>query len=42
MIIEFSPAAVQDIADAVAYYDQQRAGLGSEFIADLQQSVDFV
>ncbi len=33
MRIALRPAAEQDIADAMAWYDEQQPGLGDEFLA---------
>jgi plasmid stabilization system protein ParE len=35
----FRPAAAADVEDAYNWYEQQRDGLGSEFLAELRRSV---
>jgi toxin ParE1/3/4 len=34
-VVTLRPAAVTDLADARAWYDQQRAGLGDEFLGSI-------
>lgn len=35
----FRPAAAADVEDAYRWYEQQREGLGGEFLAELRRSV---
>ena len=37
--IQFHPEAEQEMVDAAAYYDSQRAGLGKRFLASVQDAV---
>jgi len=37
--IAFRRAAESEFADAAAWYDQQRAGLGIEFLYEIEQAV---
>ena len=39
MIVEFVLAAELELADAVDYYDAQRAGLGNELVRDVASAV---
>lgn len=36
------PVAEDDIADAAAWYEKQRAGLGAEFVAEVAKRIDFL
>ncbi len=37
--VVFDPAAREELVEAVAYYDQQRATLGDEFLLELKRAV---
>jgi hypothetical protein len=37
--IVFDPAARDELAEAVAYYDQQREGLGDEFLIEAKRAI---
>ncbi len=37
--LEFRPEAFADVAESFSYYERQRAGLGSEFEAELDQTL---
>ena len=39
MTVRFLPAARQELADAVAWYDQQRDGLGDELLREFRLAV---
>ena len=41
MIVEIVAAAETELDDAIAYYNAQRPGLGSEFAATVQRIVDY-
>jgi len=36
------PATARDIAQAYAWYERQRAGLGEDFLAELQFTIDLI
>lgn len=38
----FRPAARRDIEDIYAWYEQQREGLGEEFLADASAASDYI
>ena len=38
MIVTFLGAASQDLAEAVAYYNRERAGLGREFATEVERT----
>lgn len=35
----YSPASLQDIGEAVNYYNQQKSGLGNKFISDVHKTL---
>jgi hypothetical protein len=37
--VVFDPAARDELAEAVAYYDQQRPALGDDFLAEVKRAV---
>jgi hypothetical protein len=37
--VVFDPAARDELAEAVAYYDEQRPGLGDEFLHEVKRAV---
>jgi len=39
MNVEFLPPAVAELAEAVAYYNDQSEGLGYEFAAEVKQTI---
>ncbi len=39
MKVEYHPLTVSDFNNAVAYYNQQRAGLGDEFRAEVYAAI---
>ncbi len=42
MPLRFLKAAQPEIEEAVAYFDEQREGLGDRFQIDLQNTIDFI
>ena len=40
--LEFRPEASADIAEAFSYYEGQRTGLGTAFVAELNRTTDFI
>jgi hypothetical protein len=38
--VQFFPAAEVELRDAVAYYNEQYAGLGYEFAAEIRKTID--
>ena len=40
MRVEFHPAARQELAEAIAWYDEQREGLGDEFLLKARQAAE--
>lgn len=40
MIVELHPEAEQELLEAALWYDEQREGLGGEFLDDLSRWVD--
>jgi plasmid stabilization system protein ParE len=40
--ISFAPAAEAELADAVAFYDQQRAGVGSNLTESIEAACEFI
>ena len=38
----FHPLAEQELIDAVAYYEEQRPGLGLEYLEEIEHAVNFV
>jgi plasmid stabilization system protein ParE len=39
MRVEFLAPAASEFSEAVAYYESQREGLGSEFVAEIRQTI---
>lgn len=39
MDVIWSPAAADELVDAAEYYDEQTAGLGDEFLAEIEAAV---
>ena len=42
MTVEYHPLTVSDLNNAVAYYNQQRAGLGDEFRSEVYAAIERV
>jgi toxin ParE1/3/4 len=40
--IVFHPLAEQELIDAAAYYEEQKLGLGSEYLAEVEHAVNFL
>ncbi len=40
MRLEYHPLSISDLSDAVAYYNQQRSGLGNEFRAEIYDALE--
>jgi len=40
--VRFSPLAERELADAIEYYEQQKSGLGSEFLEEVRRAVLFL
>lgn len=40
--VEFRPEAFADVAEAFSYYEQRRVGLGLEFEAELDETVQLL
>jgi len=40
--ILFHPLAQQELADSVAYYEQQQPGLGLAFVEEIEQTIHFL
>ena len=38
----FHPLAQQELADAVAYYEQQKQGLGRTYLIEIEQTIHFL
>jgi toxin ParE1/3/4 len=41
-IVVFHPLAEQELVDAAAYYEEQRQGLGLEYLEEVQNAVNFL
>ncbi len=39
MVVEFLEPALAEFSDAVAHYDAQRSGLGTEFAQEVQAAI---
>lgn len=42
MTVRFLSRASREVADAVRYYEAQQSGLGSRFLAELDQVLEFI
>jgi hypothetical protein len=40
MTVEFNPAADLELGEAIAYYNEARAGLGEAFLFEVRKAVD--
>jgi plasmid stabilization system protein ParE len=40
--VRFNPIAERELADAIKYYDEQKAGLGREFLEEVRRAVLFL
>ncbi|WP_404791047.1 type II toxin-antitoxin system RelE/ParE family toxin [Altericista sp. CCNU0014] len=40
--VVFHPLAEQELIDAVAYYEEQRLGLGLEYLEEIENAVNFL
>jgi toxin ParE1/3/4 len=38
----FNPLAEQELLDAVSYYEEQEAGLGLEYLSEVEHAVNFL
>jgi plasmid stabilization system protein ParE len=41
-IVVFHPLAEQELVDAVTYYEEQRVGLGLEYLEEVEHTVSFL
>ena len=41
-IVVFHPLAEQELLDAVTYYEEQRVGLGLEYLEEVEHTVSFL
>jgi len=40
--VRFNPLAERELAEAIKYYDEQKAGLGREFLEEVRRAVLFL
>jgi hypothetical protein len=40
MIVQYHPLTASDLDSAISYYNQQRAGLGEEFRAEVYAAIE--
>jgi len=40
--VRFNPLAERELAEAITYYDEQKAGLGREFLEEIRRAVLFL
>jgi toxin ParE1/3/4 len=40
--IVFHPLAERELIDAVAYYEKQKPGLGSEYLEEVEHAINFI
>jgi toxin ParE1/3/4 len=40
--VTFHPLAEQELIDAVSYYEEQEAGLGLEYLGEVEHAVNFL
>lgn len=41
MKVEFFPAAEQELTEAAGYYEAERQGLGTDFLLEVERSVQY-
>lgn len=42
MIVRFLPQAERELDDAIAFYEEQMAGLGGKFLSNLQETIELI